>query len=137
MSKWLKVTLKQSAISRGHTQKETLRGLGLRRRHQIRILKESPQVWGMIKKVIHLVDAETVGSKAEKKVETPKTYKLGAVVEIKKKAKTPKTKNIASDSEAKASKGKNVKEKSPKAKKSPEVKKTKKIVLEKKKSSKK
>ena len=56
----LKVTLKQSAIGRPSKQREHLKGLGLRRLGQSRLLENTPAVRGMVKKVLHLVDVEEV-----------------------------------------------------------------------------
>jgi large subunit ribosomal protein L30 len=47
-----------SPIGRRHDQKETLKGLGLNRRHRRRVLEDTPSVRGMIKKVKHLVQVE-------------------------------------------------------------------------------
>ena len=57
----LKVTLKHSAISRPKNQLEQLKGLGLRRMNDERVLENTPAVRGMVKKVLHLVDVEEVG----------------------------------------------------------------------------
>jgi large subunit ribosomal protein L30 len=56
----LKVTLKRSPIKSTKSQRETVRGLGLRKLHQSRFLKDSPEVRGMILKVNHLVELEEV-----------------------------------------------------------------------------
>jgi len=56
----LKVTLKNSAIGRSGNQRDQLKGLGLRRIGQSRVLENTPAVRGMVKKVIHLVDVEEV-----------------------------------------------------------------------------
>jgi large subunit ribosomal protein L30 len=56
----LKVTLKHSAIGRPKTQLEQLKGLGLRRLYDARVLENTPAVRGMVKKVLHLVDVEEV-----------------------------------------------------------------------------
>jgi large subunit ribosomal protein L30 len=53
--------LKHSAIGRPKTQLEQLKGLGLRRLHDARVLENTPAVRGMVKKVLHLVDVEEVG----------------------------------------------------------------------------
>jgi len=55
-----KVTVKmiRSPIGRPQDQRQTLRGLGLRRMHQQRELEDTPAVRGMIFKVRHLVSAE-------------------------------------------------------------------------------
>ncbi len=56
----LKVTLKHSAIGRPGNQLEQLKGLGLRRINQSRVLENTPAVRGMVKKVLHLVDVEEI-----------------------------------------------------------------------------
>jgi large subunit ribosomal protein L30 len=56
----LKITLKNSGIGRPKRQLENLKGLGLRRINQTRILENTPAVRGMVKKVIHLVDVEEI-----------------------------------------------------------------------------
>lgn len=52
-----KVRVKQvkSAIGYNRRQRATLRGLGLRRLHQVVELEDTPAVRGMIAKVRHLV----------------------------------------------------------------------------------
>ncbi|MFW5875952.1 MAG: 50S ribosomal protein L30 [Myxococcota bacterium] len=54
----LKVTQIKSAIGRSQKQRDTLRGLGLRRMHQSVIVDNQPAFRGMIKKVMHLVNVE-------------------------------------------------------------------------------
>ena len=56
----LKVTLKHSTIGRNQRQVETIKGLGLRKNGQSRVLENTPAVRGMVKKVLHLVDVEEV-----------------------------------------------------------------------------
>jgi large subunit ribosomal protein L30 len=56
----LKVTLKHSAIGRPGNQRDQLKGLGLRKIGQSRVLENTPAVRGMVKKVLHLVDVEEV-----------------------------------------------------------------------------
>ncbi|MFH1117579.1 MAG: 50S ribosomal protein L30 [Pseudomonadota bacterium] len=56
----LKVTLKKSTIKSTKAQKETVRGLGLTRLNSSRILKDTPEVRGMVDKVGHLVEWEEV-----------------------------------------------------------------------------
>jgi large subunit ribosomal protein L30 len=60
MAKKLKVTLVRSTIHRPQKQKDTIRGLGLRKLHSTKVLQDSPAVRGMILKVQHLVDVEAV-----------------------------------------------------------------------------
>jgi large subunit ribosomal protein L30 len=47
-----------SPIRREHTQRETLRGLGLGRVGHHRELEDTPAVRGMIRKVAHLVEVQ-------------------------------------------------------------------------------
>ena len=51
----LKVTLVRSPIDRVQKQKDTVRGLGLRRLHHSVVLEDTPSIRGMIRKVQHLV----------------------------------------------------------------------------------
>jgi len=55
MERRIRVTLKRSGIGRPQRQKATLRGLGLTRLHKTVVLKDTPEVSGMLAKVIHLV----------------------------------------------------------------------------------
>jgi large subunit ribosomal protein L30 len=92
MSKFLKVRLRYSAIAKENRQKQTLRGLGLRHRHQVRILKDTPAIRGLIHKVIHLVSFEETKEAHLPKKEKILTYKLGAIhapKEPKKEKKKP------------------------------------------------
>lgn len=57
------VRYKRSAIGRPKDQAATVRGLGLRRLNQTRVLENTSSVRGMIKKVIHLVEVLEEGSK--------------------------------------------------------------------------
>jgi len=56
----LKVTLKRSPIKSTKSQRETIRGLGLRKIRQARVLEDSPAIRGMITKVNHLVEVEEI-----------------------------------------------------------------------------
>ena len=56
----LKVTLRNSQIGANPKQLENLKGLGLRRIGQSRVLENTPAVRGMVKKVLHLVEVEEV-----------------------------------------------------------------------------
>ena len=47
-----------SPIGRRADQRETLKGLGLNKRHRRRVLEDTPAVRGMINKVKHLVRVE-------------------------------------------------------------------------------
>jgi large subunit ribosomal protein L30 len=54
----LKITLKKSRIGRTQLQRKVLDGLGLRRRHQVVELKDTPAIRGMVKKVEFMLDVE-------------------------------------------------------------------------------
>ncbi len=54
----IKVTLKRSGIGRNKYFTKVLNGLGLRRLHQTVVLKDTPEIRGMIYKVIHMVTVE-------------------------------------------------------------------------------
>ena len=62
----IKVTLKHSTIGRSAKQGACVKGLGLRKIGQSRVLENTPAVRGMVKKVIHLVDVEEVDAKSAK-----------------------------------------------------------------------
>jgi len=54
----VKIRLRRSPIGTSPRQRETLRGLGLRRVGKSVILKDSPAVRGMMRAVAHLVETE-------------------------------------------------------------------------------
>jgi large subunit ribosomal protein L30 len=56
----LKVTLKKSKIKSTETQLATLKGLGLRKIRQSRVLQDTPAIRGMVRTVGHLVEVEEV-----------------------------------------------------------------------------
>lgn len=64
MSKKLKVTLVHSAIHRPRSQKEVIKGLGLRKLNHSRVLQDTPSIRGMIRKVQHLVRVDTADTAA-------------------------------------------------------------------------
>ncbi len=53
--KRIKVTLVKSPIGCKQAHRETVKGLGLRRRHQTVELPDTPEVRGMISRVAYLV----------------------------------------------------------------------------------
>ena len=60
MASLIKVTLKRS-LSKCTTQVlDTLKGLGLKHRHQTRYLKDTKPIRGMVLAVQHMIDAELV-----------------------------------------------------------------------------
>ncbi len=60
MAQKLKVTLVKSTIHRTQKQKDTVRGLGLRRLNSSSELEDTVAVRGMIRKVQHLITVEPV-----------------------------------------------------------------------------
>lgn len=61
--KLLKVKLVRSLIGRPQKQREVVRGLGLRKVDSEVVRKDCPEIWGMIKKIQHLVSVEIVDKK--------------------------------------------------------------------------
>ncbi len=59
-TKALKVTLVKSVIGYTERQKRTVRALGLHRMNQSVLHADTPQIRGMIAKVVHLVNVEEV-----------------------------------------------------------------------------
>ena len=57
----LKITQKHSAIDRPEPQKRTIRALGIKKLNRPVIQEDTPQIRGMIRKVVHLVKVEEVG----------------------------------------------------------------------------
>ena len=56
----LKVTQKKSGIGGTHSQRETLRSLGLKRLHDTVVKEDRPEIRGMVHTVTHLVTVEEV-----------------------------------------------------------------------------
>src|SRR3954467_6247550 len=91
-----RVTLLKSGIGFDKTQKDTLRGLGLLRRHRVVELKDTPSARGMVYKVRHLVKVlEGVAKK-------PTAFK-GAIV-VPGPRREPKSKKAAKESKSKGKK---------------------------------
>ena len=61
----LKVTLTRSPIGTSPVQRANIRGLGLRKLGNSRVLENTPAVRGMVKKVLHLVTVEEVQSSGD------------------------------------------------------------------------
>ncbi len=51
----LKIKWVKSFIGRTQDQRDTIRSLGFKRLHEERVVKNTPEIRGMVKKVIHLV----------------------------------------------------------------------------------
>lgn len=60
MGKQLKITLVKSFIGRPEAQRRVLRGMGLGKINKTVLLNDTPEIRGMIRKVIHLVAAVEV-----------------------------------------------------------------------------
>ncbi len=56
----IKVIQRKSGIGRSQRQRDTLRGLGLTKINQERILNDTPAIRGMINKVNHLIEWSVV-----------------------------------------------------------------------------
>ena len=56
MSAELRITLIKSGIGRPKKHRVTLESLGLRKLHKTVVLKDTPQVRGMVRKVSHLLN---------------------------------------------------------------------------------
>ncbi len=60
MASLIKVTLRRSLSKCTARQLGTLNGLGLRRRQHTKILKDTPQIRGMVLAVQHMLDIERI-----------------------------------------------------------------------------
>jgi large subunit ribosomal protein L30 len=58
LGKMLKITKVKSEIGRPEKQRKVLKGMGLTKLNKTVTLADTPQVRGMINKVIHLVSVE-------------------------------------------------------------------------------
>ena len=56
----IKITLVRSPIKRTQTQKDTVRGLGLRKLQHSVVREDTPAIRGMVRKIQHLVAVEPV-----------------------------------------------------------------------------
>ncbi|MBI5854441.1 MAG: 50S ribosomal protein L30 [Nitrospirae bacterium] len=54
----LTIVLKRSPIGTAQRYRQVLYGLGLRRMHQSVVRPDTPQVRGLIQKVVHLLDVK-------------------------------------------------------------------------------
>ena len=59
MAEQIKVKLVRSGIGRPAKQRDTLKGLGLKKIRQVRELNDTLEVRGMINKVRHLVEIQS------------------------------------------------------------------------------
>jgi len=58
LDKKLKITLVKSFIGRPQKQRKVLRGMGLEKLNKTVLLKDTPEIRGMVNKVSHLVSVE-------------------------------------------------------------------------------
>ncbi len=58
--KSIKVTLVRSLVGYPRVQRETAKGLGLRKLHSHAVLKATPAALGMVRKIGHVLKVETV-----------------------------------------------------------------------------
>ncbi len=58
--KMLKITQVKSAIGYNIKQKQTIRGLGIKKLNKPSVLEDTPCIRGMINKVSHLVKVEEI-----------------------------------------------------------------------------
>lgn len=56
----LKVTLVRSLIGTPRDQRDTARALGLRKLHSQAVLKDTPAIRGMVRKIVHALKVEEV-----------------------------------------------------------------------------
>ena len=56
----IKITLVRSLIGTPRAQRETAKGLGLRKLHSSAVLQETPSVMGMVRKIVYALKIETV-----------------------------------------------------------------------------
>jgi len=60
VGKKLKITLVKSFIGRPEAQRKVLRGMGLGKVNSTVVLNDTPEIRGMVRKVVHLVAAVEV-----------------------------------------------------------------------------
>ncbi|UCC38146.1 MAG: 50S ribosomal protein L30 [Candidatus Aminicenantes bacterium] len=61
--KQLKVKLVRSLIGHPRKQREVVKGLGLRKVNSEVIRQDCPEIWGMIRKIPHLIKVEVLEKK--------------------------------------------------------------------------
>ena len=64
MAEKLKITLFRSMIGRPEKHRKVLKGMGLNKVNKTVMLKDTPEIRGMIRKVSHLVRAEEITDEA-------------------------------------------------------------------------
>ncbi len=61
--KALRIMLVKSVIGHSQSQREVVKGLGLRKVNSVVTRSDSPETWGMIKKIPHLLEVEVLEKK--------------------------------------------------------------------------
>ena len=61
--KTLRIKLVRSLIGRPRYQREVVKGLGLRKVNSVVIRNDSPEIWGMVKKIPHMLKVEVLEKK--------------------------------------------------------------------------
>ena len=56
---YVKLKLIRSSIGHPHKHRAVLRGMGLTKMNKVVVLQDTPETWGMIRKVSHLVEVIT------------------------------------------------------------------------------
>jgi large subunit ribosomal protein L30 len=59
----LRIELVKSVIGHPPHQREVVKGLGLRKVHSVVTRNDTPETWGMIRKIYHLLKVETLEKK--------------------------------------------------------------------------
>ena len=58
--KMLRIKLVRSLVGNSKYQREVVKGLGLRKLNSIVIRSDSPEIWGMIKRIPHMLEVEVL-----------------------------------------------------------------------------
>jgi large subunit ribosomal protein L30 len=61
--KQLRIELIRSVVGCPRYQREVVKGLGLRRINSFAVRKDTPEIWGMIKKIPHMLKIESLEKK--------------------------------------------------------------------------
>lgn len=59
---FLRIRLARSLIGCSRKQRQVVRGLGLRKLNSVVVRKDCPEVWGMVRKIPHLLRVEVLKS---------------------------------------------------------------------------
>lgn len=59
----IRIELVRSVIGRPQSQREVVKGLGLRKVNSVVTRNDSPETWGMVKKIPHLLKVEILEKK--------------------------------------------------------------------------